>query len=214
MSSHYLIHLPHSGTDIPKNYIKDYLLSESELNDNIFQYADLYTDELFDKMFHNFGGVKSEFSRLFFDPERFYDDEMESMQTKFGLGWFYENAILEKKPLRGIGHKTEISKYYENHHKELNAKTKEKLEKHGKCSLIDCHSFSNEIYWFLNNDLELPDICIGYEEYHKDEFLVELILEEFKEYKIGINKPYMGSLVPMHYYQKKHKCKICNDRDK
>ena len=201
MNKHYLIHLPHCGTDIPGRYMDDYFLSDDELNHNIIQYCDLYTDELFGSLYDAFGGTKNTYSRLFFDPERF-DDAYESMHQKFGLGWFYENAILCKKPLRKTDNKSRVRAYFEQHHQDLNEKTKQKLELYGKCTIIDCHSFSDERYWFHDQDLELPDICIGYEDGHVDPELVEIITNEFREFDIGINVPYAGSLVPTDYWQK------------
>ena len=207
MNQHYLIHLPHSGTDIPSQFMNDYLLPTDELTNDIYQYCDLYTDELFDDLFKLFGGVKSKYSRLFFDPERFGDDEAEDMYKKHRLGWFYENAILEKKPLRIIENKITIRSYFDAHHSELNKKTEEKLSLYGKCTVIDCHSFSNERYWFHDANLVLPDICIGFEDNHVDKKLVAIIQEEFKEYNIGINTPYMGSLVPTNYWGKDFRVK-------
>ena len=207
MSQHYLVHIPHSGTDLPNQFINDYLLSTDELSSNIFQYCDLYTDEIFEDFFNLFGGVKSQYSRLFFDPERFGDDEAEDMHKKFKLGWFYENAILEKKPLRKVNNKAKIRSYFETHHNELNKKTEEKLSLYDKCTLIDCHSFSNERYWFHNKNLVLPDICIGFEENHVDEELVNIISNEFKKYDLGINVPYEGSLVPTNYWGKDFRVK-------
>ena len=207
MNKHYLIHLPHAGREIPSQYLGDYLLSSEELQKNIEQYCDLYTDELFGKLFENFDGVKSPYSRLFFDPERFGDDKQELMQEKFKLGWFYENTILQKKALRGTKNKQNIRKYFDKHHQVLNDKTAEKLALYDKCTVIDCHSFSNERYWFHDKDLKLPDICIGFEEKHVDEKLVDIIKEEFKEYEIGINTPYVGSLVPTNYWGKDKRVK-------
>ena len=204
---HYLIHLPHSGTDIPAQFFDDYLLPSDELTHNVYQYCDLYTDELFDDLFNIFGGVKSSYSRLFFDPERFGDDEAEEMHKKHRLGWFYENAILEKKPLRKRDKKAAVRSYFDAHHDELNKKTEEKLSLHGKCTVIDCHSFSNERYWFHDPHLVLPDICIGFEEDHVDQELVEIIKEEFAEYNISINTPYAGSLVPTDYWGKDFRVK-------
>ena len=202
MQNHYLIHLPHCGLDIPSKYLDDYYLQNIELQDNIYQYCDLYTDELFEDFYAQFGGVKSKYSRLFFDPERFGDDNFENMHKKFGLGWFYENAILSQKPLRSTKNKTIIRDYFDTHHKNLNQLTQEKLDKYDKCTVLDCHSFSNERYWFHDKSLDLPDICIGYEDFHKDEELVNIILEEFSEYSVGVNIPYTGSLVPTEYWQK------------
>ncbi|MDD2791405.1 MAG: N-formylglutamate amidohydrolase [Sulfurimonas sp.] len=194
MKDHYLLHIPHSGLEIPNKYLDDYLISADDLKQNIYQYADLFTDDLFDGLYKKFGGVKNSYSRLLFDPERFFDDKEESMHQQFKLGWFYENSILDERPLRDTKHKTEIAKYYREHHQKLHAMTKEKLEKHGKCTLIDCHSFSNETYWFLEDKSRLPDICIGFEEYHKDQQLIDIIVDEFKSYDIAINEPYSGSL--------------------
>lgn len=207
MNKHYLIHLPHSGRDIPSEFRDDYLLEEDELQENVYQYCDLYTDELFGDLFEHFGGVKSNYSRLFFDPERFGDDTAEPMYQKYRLGWFYENAILTKKPLRKLDNKVKIRTYYDAHHKELNEKTADKLSLYGKCTVIDCHSFSNERYWFHDANLALPDICIGFEGDHVDSELVKIIQEEFKEYDIGINTPYGGSLVPINYWGKDFRVK-------
>jgi len=207
MSKHYLIHLPHSGIFIPEEFRGDYLLSTDELTKNIYEYCDLYTDELFDSLFQAFGGVKSGYSRLFFDPERFGDDFQEDMHKKYRLGWFYENAILAKKPLRTSDNKSIIREYFDNHHKELNEKTEQKLALYSQCTVIDCHSFSNKKYWFLDENLYLPDICIGFEDNHIDTELVQIIKDEFKGYDIGINIPYAGSLVPTNYWGKDFRVK-------
>jgi len=207
MSQHYLVHLPHSGKNIPNKYIKDYLLSKDELRKNIYQYCDLYTDELFDSLIHNFDGVKNDYSRLFFDPERFGNDKQEDMYIKYRLGWFYENAILKEKPLRKIDNKNIIRNFFDKHHQKLNKKTELKLALYDKCTVIDCHSFSNERYWFHNPNLHLPDICIGYEDNHVDMELVNIIKDEFLEYDIGVNIPYFGSLVPTNYWGKDFRVK-------
>lgn len=207
MKTQYVIHLPHCGTKIPKEYISDYYLSSEELQNNIFQYADYLTDELYRAFVHEFDHVINPYSRLFMDPERFFDDTKESMQIKHGLGWFYENAILEKKPLRTTKNKKEIIKYYKEHHNKLLSLVDKYLELHNQCTIIDCHSFSNERYWFHDKNLKLPDICIGFDEYHKDEAFVDTILNEFKEYNIAINTPYAGSLVPEQYYLKDSRVK-------
>lgn len=203
----YLIHLPHCGLKIPTQFLNDYYLSKQELENNIYEYCDIYTDEIFEKMFKKFGGVKNEYSRLFFDPERFSDDNKEEMYKKYRLGWFYENTILDKKRLRSLNNKDLIKKYYDEHHRQLNDLTQHKLDTFNQCTIIDCHSFSDREYWFLNKTSDFPDICIGYEDYHIDKELIEIIKKEFSEYKIGLNTPYSGSLVPMRYWQKDKRVK-------
>ncbi|RLA78761.1 MAG: hypothetical protein DRG78_14375 [Epsilonproteobacteria bacterium] len=206
MNNHYLIHLPHCGTNIPAEFLTDYYLDNKELEKNIFEYADLFTDELFGKLYNNFGGVKNKCSRLFFDPERFGDDKFEHMHGEFGLGWFYENAILEKKPLRTTANKDKVRKYFDEHHQLLNKLTQDKLDKYEKCTVIDCHSFSNTRYWF-HKDYELPDICIGFEDNHVDNDLLDIIKAEFSGFSVGVNIPYEGSLVPTNYWGKDFRVK-------
>jgi len=205
-NNHYLIHLPHCGIEIPKKYISDYYIDNQELQNNILQYADLCTDELFSDLFNKYRGIKNQYSRLFFDPERFGDDTQEIMHSKYGLGWFYENAILEKKPLRSNKNKQMIRSYFDEHYKILNELTNEKLKKYDNCTVIDCHSFSNERYWF-HEEINLPDVCIGYEDYHIDLEFVNKIKDIFKDYEIGINQPYRGSLVPTNYWGKDSRVK-------
>ncbi|MBN2782523.1 MAG: N-formylglutamate amidohydrolase [Campylobacterales bacterium] len=202
MKNKYIVHLPHCGVEIPQKYRDDYYLSDAELEENIYQYADYKTEELYGGLTKKFESVINPYSRLFMDPERFFDDELESMQVKHGLGWFYENTILEKKPLRSTKNKDEIAYYYHAHHEKLTKLVDEKLDIFDECIIFDCHSFSNERYWFHDKDISLPDICIGFDEYHKDEKIVELLLESFKDYDVAINSPYAGSLVPTKHYMK------------
>ena len=201
MSNHYLIHLPHCGLEIPNEFLNDYLLSKDELKENIYEYCDIYTDKLFSLFYKNFAGVKNSYSRLFFDPERFFNDKDETMHQQYKLGWFYENAIVQKKPLRVTKNKELIAKYYKAHHQKLNQLTAQKLARYNKCTIIDCHSFSNNKYWFQDKNITFPDICIGFDNTHVDKDLVQIIKDEFKEYKIGINTPYSGALVPNDYWQ-------------
>ena len=203
-TSPYILHLPHAGVSIPQQYCDDYLLDEAELRENVYQYADYKTDEISICMTARlkFNRVVNPYSRLFMDPERFFDDAQESMQVKHGLGWFYENAILEKKPLRTTQNKASVAPYYHDHHDRLEFVVEHKLKHFDTCTIIDCHSFSNERYWFHDPSLDLPDICIGYDEFHKDDALVEAIKEVFKDYKVSINTPYAGSMVPTKYYMK------------
>ena len=203
-TSPYILHIPHAGVSIPKQYRDDYLLDEAELRDNVYQYADYKTDEISICMTAKlkFNRVVNPYSRLFMDPERFFDDKQEPMQVKHGLGWFYENAILEKKPLRTTKNKASVAPYYHDHHDRLEYVVEHKLKHFDTCTIIDCHSFSNERYWFHDPELELPDICIGFDEFHKDEALIDAINEVFKEYEVSINTPYAGSMVPTKYYMK------------
>jgi len=196
---HYIVNIPHSGTIIPKEYMNDYLISNKELKKEILEYADLNTFKLFKKMFDIFNGVYNPYSRLFFDPERYSDDNQEEMFVH-GLGWFYTMCPSEKKPLRNTDNKENIKHFYISYHQELENKVAEKLKMYGKCTIIDCHSFSNTFHWFKDKETVFPDICIGFEKLKKDDGFIEKIETIFQEYIIHYNTPYSGSIMPAKYH--------------
>jgi len=207
MNNHYLIHLPHSGMSIPTKFIDDYIIPHNELLFNIEQFSDIYLDDLYSCMIEEFGYVKNNYTRLFFDPIRFFDDSKEEMHLHYKLGWFYENTPLEEKTLRTTKNKEKVSQYYIKHHQNLYLKTKEKLSKYKKCTVIDCHSFSNTNYWFKKQNLSLADIYIDYNPEHKDQFLIDTILEEFKSYHVIINSHINRPVIPNDYYEAKKNIK-------
>ncbi|NOQ30704.1 MAG: hypothetical protein GQ570_06240 [Helicobacteraceae bacterium] len=207
MINKYVLHIPHAGLKIPKEYIDDYFLTPKELQHNVEQYADNKSHKLYGELVEKYDSVINPYSRLFMDPERFFDDENESMQLKHALGWFYENAILEKKPLRSTKNKDKIARYYHEHHKKLLDLVEEKLEEFGECVIIDCHTFSNERYWFHDKEVELPNVCIGFDEFHKDKELVSALIKKFSDEALSINTPYAGSIVPNKFYLKDKRVK-------
>ncbi|MCV6606682.1 MAG: N-formylglutamate amidohydrolase [Campylobacterales bacterium] len=202
-----VVHIPHSGLVIPDEFRGDYLLDDEELERNIYQYADYKADKFFGGLTSRYDSVISPYSRLFFDPERFFDDDLEPMEKNHGLGWFYHNGILDKKPLRSKDNKEKIAKYYHQHHKKLTDLVEEKLKIFGECIIIDCHTFSNERYWFMDKNSPLPDVCIGFEKFHKDEKLIKEIEKVFLGKEILMNSPYSGSMVPSKFYQKDKRVK-------
>lgn len=201
----YLLNIPHSSLYIPKKYFNDYLIPFSQLKQENKEYTDLHINKLFSKLYGYTGGIINKYSRLFMDPERFFDDTKEDM-AKYGLGWFYEKCILSNESLRTTIHKEEISHYYLKYHQQLETMVEKKLTQFNECSIIDCHSFSNRTYHFFDKK-DFPDICIGFDEFHKDEKLIKLIKEHLSEFNISYNYPYSGSLVPLKWFNKDKRVK-------
>ncbi len=82
-----VLHIPHAGVMIPEDVRDQFLLSDRDLSWERRQMTDMYTNVLFDQLE---GAAKVEFpvSRLVVDPERFADDEEESMSL-VGMGVIY-----------------------------------------------------------------------------------------------------------------------------
>jgi N-formylglutamate amidohydrolase len=71
--------------------------------------------------------------------------------------------------------------------------------------IIDCHSFAN-IPFNRNIDKKSirPDINIGTDNYHTPKSLIDFTkyFFEVNGYKVGVDYPYSGSIVPMNFYKK------------
>ena len=164
--------------------------------------SDSYTDELF-----NIKGIKQHIfpiSRLVCDVERFRDEDDEEM-TKQGM-WVCYTKTSDCKSLKMVDdkHKQEILKlYYDKHHSAFECQVEEMLKKYRECLIIDAHSFSSTPLPYELHSQELrPDICIGTDDFHTRQKVTEYFYNAFSElgYKVGINNPFCGTIVPLKYY--------------
>lgn len=194
-----ILHIPHSSKVIPDYIRKDILLTDSELKEEMELITDLYTDLIFTGK----DVVKFEFSRFVCDVERFEDDKLESM-AKLGMGTVYIKTSTGKELRKYDIEKRQyiIGNYYRPHHEKFEMMVKEKLEKYNECLIIDCHSF-NESTSYIDM-VGAPDICLGVDTYHTPIEVVDVIRKAFESYGyiVEINKPFLGSIVPLKYYGK------------
>jgi N-formylglutamate amidohydrolase len=188
---------------IPKKYRSFFLLTDYELNNELLKMTDAYTDVLFNSQFDK---IIFPISRLVCDVERFRDDNKETMANN-GMGVIYTTTS-DGHPLKVINDeiKDEILRnYYDSHHSELEKRVAEGLRKNGLCLIIDAHSFpSHPLPYESNQSLDRPEFCIGSDSYHTPKSLVRMILEFLGEkgYKVDVNNPFSGSIVPIKYYRK------------
>jgi len=199
--SHILVHIPHSSLYIPKDMRDDYLLDVKALEEETKVMADMYTDELFGSLFERYGGLRLDVSRIFLDVERFRDDNKEPMAKK-GMGFAYAKTSM-LHDLRTLKYRESIAEIYDAYHETLNKLVDEKLRAHGKCLIVDCHSFPSVARPYqIQQEYDGVDICIGFDRYHKDEKIVTGITDKFiqAEYKVAENFPYSGSMVSSKHY--------------
>jgi N-formylglutamate deformylase len=194
-----ILHIPHSSIYIPD--FKGYNLTQ-QFNIDLQLLTDWATDKIFD--IKNITKIIPQFSRLFCDVERFSDDDNEPMFKK-GMGFFYTNSIngdVLRTDIDDVKDKI-FNKYYLKHHNKLNKLTKEKLDTYGKAIIIDCHSFNNSpLDIDTDKNISRPDICLGTDDYHTPEYLLEPIKNYFINlgYNVQINSPFNGTMIPNDYY--------------
>lgn len=167
--------------------------------------TDAFTDELFYVPLAK--RIVFPISRLIVDVERFKEDSMEPM-TKVGMGVIYtktSDGNKMRRQLSEIERKHLIKQYYRPHHKMLEEMVMEELQTSSYSLIIDCHSFpSAPLPCEREQSQARPDFCIGTDEYHTPDALLEEAEAALCEHKhrVKINRPYSGTLVPLEFYHK------------
>jgi N-formylglutamate deformylase len=197
-----ILHIPHASTVLPSKV--EFLLGQEELAYEVNAMTDHHTDRLFDLP----GAHRCVFpvSRLVVDPERFIEDEMESV----GMGVVYMRTA-EGDALRDISDMDRsalIETYYHPHHNKLTCMVDSCLEQHDQCLIVDCHSFPARPLHY-ESDKNRPDICIGTDTYHTSTELRDCLLKTFEAlgYVVAINSPFSGTIVPLKHYHKDQRVK-------
>jgi N-formylglutamate amidohydrolase len=199
----FLLHIPHASTHLPD--LTGFLIDRVEENKQLL--TDWATDQLF--KVEGMEAIVTPFSRLFCDVERLEDEDEPMLEV--GRGFYYTHGYdgAELRTLDAQAKEQVYRDYYLRHHEWFNELATAKLEKHGVCHIIDCHSFNdNPLVPFLERP-KSPDICIGTDPFHTPDYLVNPALHYFAElgYTVEVNNPYAGSIVPKQYYNKEKRVK-------
>jgi len=200
-----IVHIPHASLDIPPDIRSSILLSDEELRRELLVMTDLYTNEV-----HVDPGlarvIEAPVSRLVVDVERFRDDAGEAM-SQVGMGAVYTRTH-EGRELRAITREARedlLETYYDPHHRELAQATLAALKDHGRCLIIDVHSFSDAcLLHEPDRTIPRPDICLGTDPFHSPEILSSDARRFFEKrgFVVEENIPFCGTIVPVEFYNK------------
>ncbi|HLS31275.1 MAG TPA: N-formylglutamate amidohydrolase [Flavobacteriaceae bacterium] len=196
-----IFHIPHSQTEIPKQFKSDFVDKEI-----VEKEIELLTDFATDQIFNIEGMTKIVFpySRVFCDVERLNDEK--EVMFKYGRGFFYTKTD-DGKVLRNELKNKDIVRenYYLKHHDLLTNTVDQKLKDIGLAIVIDCHSFSDVPFVSdIEQDSDRPDFCLGTDDFHTPEWLTDMVYLHLTKlgYSVELNNPYKGTIVPMKYYKK------------
>lgn len=201
MTKPVILHAPHSSLNIPPEIRKSILLSDEQIEVELMAMTDRYTDDLF--FVPDIQVITSPVSRLAVDMERFRN-EADEVMSQVGMGAVYQ--------LTSHGHQLRIlspelreqylQTYYDPYHKAFEDCVESMLKEHGKCLIIDCHSFpSKSLPYEINSRGPRPDICLGTSSFHTPDHVLDFVNHRFAEiYSVDINHPFAGTFVPGKYY--------------
>jgi N-formylglutamate amidohydrolase len=211
-----VLHIPHASDAVPEDVRSQLLLADGDLRRELLAMTDHGTDELFSLPPEDAVSVSSSVSRLVVDPERLLDPEREPME-KVGMGAVYTKtsggARLREDDVAARERDSLLARFYHPHHARLAEATAAALAAHGRCLIVDCHSFPSEP---LPYELEVADdrdavlrrpaVCIGVDQVHTPHWLrrrawirmFEMIDQWPDEVarRVAFDRPFAGTMVP------------------
>ncbi|TVS14941.1 MAG: N-formylglutamate amidohydrolase [Planctomycetaceae bacterium] len=203
-----VLHVPHDSTEVPEAVRSQLLLDEADLDRELKRMTDHRTLALFADPSSEAVVVRAPVSRLVVDVERFPDDADEPMAAR-GMGAVYtvtSQLTTLRRPLTAREREALLSAYYRPHHAMLDAAVTAALEGHGRCLVLDCHSFPDMPLPYEMSDPSRgrPDICIGTDDFHTSAALRDCFTSSFRRagWSVRLNDPFAGALVPGSRYRR------------
>ena len=201
-----VVHIPHSSVHIPKKYRRQLVLTDTALDAELLAMTDHFTDRLFESALRSGATLfVNRISRLVMDPERFPDDQDESMSAK-GMGAVYLKTSSGERLRRdefGDRDRQEVmDELYRPYAAALQEIVAQQLARSQRCLIIDAHSFPSRPLPYEDPNLERPDICLGFADPHAPNDVVALLRRGFEEdgVRVTFNQPFAGSYVPSTHY--------------
>lgn len=194
-----LLHIPHASTVIPDRFADLFALDPREVEEELLVMTDHHTDTLFE--FDDADRLVFPVSRLLVDPERFRDDAQEPMSSR-GMGVVYTKTHHGRDLKSDRTREILVEEYYDPHHAAMDAWVSDRLRMHGRCLIIDCHSFPRTpLPCDLDQTAIRPDICIGTSALHTTDTVTRVACSAFESrgYTVEVNRPYEGTIVPLRY---------------
>lgn len=203
-----VLHVPHDSTLIPPEVRTQFLLDDADLAREVIRITDHRTLAIFADPSSDAAIVRAPVSRLVVDVERFPDDADEPMAAR-GMGAVYTETsqrTLLRRCLEPGERDALMETYYRPHHAKLEAAVTTALERHGRCLVLDCHSFPSTALPYERADPAnvRPDICIGTDRFHTSAALSDAFAAAFARagWRVSLNDPFAGALVPGSRYKR------------
>jgi N-formylglutamate deformylase len=199
-----VVHVPHAGTAIPEDVRDRLLLDDGELAEELALLTDHHTDELAADV-GSLGATRfvNRLSRLVVDPERFPDAAREVMEPR-GMGAVY-TATSDRRRLRADDAATRqelLDRYFVPYAAAFAQVVSDHLDDHGRCTIVDLHSYpTRRLPYEIGGD-ERPQVCIGTDPAHTPGWLHEAVVEVAGSHGLEAadDTPFSGVYVPLDRY--------------
>lgn len=170
-----ILHIPHSSVKFPNG---------TPIPLGVRQNTDWFTDKIFDRHF----SMVYPYSRYHCDVERLLSEQDQIIQTVDVDGRVYRTVSETERYV--------ILQEYMAWHAQLKNNAEYQASYLDNVVVVDCHSYSASQVNMQESDV--PDICIGYNEYNKLPEAVMLHIAEIYQrngYSVQFNFPYANAVV-------------------
>jgi N-formylglutamate amidohydrolase len=197
------LHLPHDSALIPPADRPDFLLSDDALRLELLRLTDWHTADLYAEGAEPDDIVRAEVSRLVVDVERFADDRLERC-AELGMGATYVRTCAGD-PLRVLTPERRqalLDRYHSPHHRRLEEAAAARLDRFGRCVILDAHSFPTGPLPTQVDFSAPPEIGIGTQPGHTSPELRALAEDFFwaQGFGVGVDVPFSGAIVPDRFF--------------
>ena len=208
-ASPWILHVPHSSTQIPDAVRNRIVLDDDALDAELAAMTDAHTDLLARRISESVRGRRpwsfvNRVSRLVVDPERFPDDR--EVMNSVGMGAVYTHTSTGKRlRVASPSHRTElIATLFEPYSRALADLVDDRLAATGCAVIFDLHSYpADPLRYELYPHDERPVICLGTDDHHTPGWLIEAAREVFASLgSVAINQPFSGAYVPLRHYRR------------
>ena len=139
-----ILHVPHGSAEIPADVRAQLLLDDEALALELRRLTDWHTEALFALPADEAVTVCLPVSRLVVDPVRLDDTAAERLEAA-GMGAVHtktsDGSRLRNETDAARDRDALLARFYYPHLESLDAATAAALQAHGRCLVIDCHSF-------------------------------------------------------------------------
>ena len=194
-----VLHVPHASTRLPEADLTDFIPPAAVLRRELLRLTDWYADELFASGFPPERVIRADVSRLVVDVERFAEDPQEPA-SRVGMGATYVRTT-DGELLRALSparRQELMEQYYWPHHRALNHVAGEILAEHGRCLILDAHTYPSVALPTQRDFGPAPEIGLGTDAYHTSPGLVDFSVEFFRRqgFEVAVDVPFRGTMVP------------------
>lgn len=206
VSSHVVLHVPHSSRRIPVDVRDGILLTDHALSTELDAMTDRHTAELAEAIASAMSVrpwlAVNPWSRLVVDPERFLDDREEMNQVGMGAVYLKTSDGADLRSPDPARDALLIDQFFRPYASALSSLTTTLLERHARVLVLDIHSYpENPLPYELHKNEQRPEVCLGVDDWHTPARLVADVTAALKGVvSVCVNEPFHGCYIPDPYF--------------